>query len=145
MQIPNMQKQAERLSCPVMHFSTKRRKTHCESIYFNLRRHNDGLIPSLTAFPPQCPGSPHSATPFFHPLPSGLKPQVQANTNQWVENARWQCSGVFAIGQWTMREFPKPLVVPMEQLDSNTRRRSGWEETTRNNRELKTQMRLYKA
>lgn len=111
-----------------------------ESILFNLDRQTNSLIPTLVAFPAQCPASFHSAIPLLHPLPPGLKPQVQANANHWVENARWQHSGVFVIGQWTMREFPEPLVVLMEQLDTNTRHGSGWEETMRNNRGLKTKM-----
>lgn len=122
-----------------------RQKLNNESILFNLDRQKHSLIPTLVAFPPQCPASLHSATPLLHPLPSGLKPQVQANANHWVENARWQHSGVFVIGQWTMREFPEPLVVLMEQLDTNTRNRSGWEETMRNNGELKTKMGFSKA
>lgn len=140
MQITNMQIRVVQLSCSVMRFeenTTKKRETYYESISFNLCRQRDSLIPTLTAFPPQCPDFPHSATPFLPPLPSGLKPQVQENANHWVENARWQHSGVFAIGQWTMREFPEPLVVQMKQLDANTRHRSGWEEIMWNNRNLK--------
>lgn len=94
--------------------------THNESICFNLDRQKHSLIPPLTFFPPHCPDYAHSATLLLHPLPSGLKSQVQENGNHWVENARWQHSGVFAIGQWTMRGFPEPLVVRMEQLDTNT-------------------------
>jgi len=41
-----------------------------------------------------------------------------------------------------MREFPESLVVLMEQLDANTRHRSGWEEIMWNNREFKSKMRL---
>lgn len=63
-------------------------KTRNESISFNLDRQKDSLIPTLSAFPPRCPAFPRSATPLLHPLPSGLKPQVQANANHWAENAR---------------------------------------------------------
>lgn len=45
----------------------KKRETHFESISFNLCRRRDGLIPTPTAFPPQCSDSPHSATPFLPP------------------------------------------------------------------------------
>lgn len=147
MQITKMQIWVVRLSCPLMRFEENTTKWETsQQIYFvNLDRQKDSLIPTLTAFPPQCPASPHSATPLLHPLPSGLKPQVQANANHWVENARWQHSGVFVIGQWTIREFPETLVVLMEQLDTNTRHGSGWEETMRNNRELKTKMRFSRA
>lgn len=78
MQITNMQMRVVRLSCSVMRLEEnttkkKERKTHYESISFNLCRHRDSLIPTPTAFPPQCADSPHSATPFLPPLPSGVK------------------------------------------------------------------------
>lgn len=146
MQIAKMQirvgSKAQLASDPFWGKHNKKRETQNESITFNLDRQKDSLIRNLTSFPRQCPASSYlpilPPTPFMHPMPSGPKPQVQPNANHWVENARWQHSGVFAIGQWTMREFPEPLVVLMEQLDTNTRHRSGWEETMQNNREVKT-------
>lgn len=54
-------------------------KTRNESISFNLDRQKDSLIPTLTAFPPQCPASSHSATPHPHPL-SAASPVLWAKT-----------------------------------------------------------------
>lgn len=80
MQITKMQILLVRLSCPMMHFEKNTTKweggTHNKSILFNLDRQKDNLIPTLTAFPPQYPAFPHSATPSCIPCPLGLKPQV---------------------------------------------------------------------
>lgn len=59
--ITKMQIWVVRLSCPLMHFeekTTKWGKTHNESISFNVDRQKDSLIPTLNAFPPQCPAYP---------------------------------------------------------------------------------------
>lgn len=73
MQITKMQIRVVRLSCPLMHFeenTTKLGKVNNESISFNLNRQKDSLIPTLAAFPPQCPAS----RPCCHPPPASPAP-----------------------------------------------------------------------